>query len=312
MKLKQGLTPFVIASAVAILALGTGNTVVHGEAGGPPEIILHPVNPHFGQAPTAGSTSQMTPRIGFHGGPVMGTPTIYMIWYGNWNSTNGTDTPAGQSLLTGFLQNLGGSPYYQTNGSYTGVSGVINVGPSYSDNYSHGTVLTDAAIQAIVSSAIGTGTGPLGAADKNGIYLVLTSSDVTESSGFCTKYCGWHTHGTIAGLDVKYAFVGNANQCLNACAIQTTSPNGNAGVDGMISVVAHEVEETNTDPDLNAWFNAKGAEDADMCAWTFGHSQTQLPSGAWFNMTMSGVNYMVQRELDVNSKCYVNYATRAQ
>jgi phosphate-induced protein 1 len=73
-------------------------------------------------------------------------------------------------------------------------------------------------------------------------YLsVLTSSDVAETSGFCSKYCGWRTHSTISGSDIKYSFVGNSYQCLNACAVQTVDPNGNAGVDGMVSVIAHEL-----------------------------------------------------------------------
>ena len=142
-------------------------------------------------------------------------------------------------------------------------------------------------------------------------------SDVNESSGFCTQYCGWHTYGTIGSQAIKYAFVGNSNRCLNACAAQTTGPNGNAGVDGMISVIAHEMEETNTDPQLNAWFSPKGAEDADMCAWTFGSSQARLPSGAYYNVTLNGIststrNYLIQRELDINSKCYVDYVTKKQ
>jgi hypothetical protein len=85
----------------------------------------------------------------------------------------------------------------------------------------------------------------------------------------------------------------------------------------MVSVIAHEMEESNTDPQLNAWYNAKGAEDADMCAWTFGSSQVRLPSGAYYNMTLNGIstptrNYLIQRELDVNSKCYVDYVNKKQ
>jgi hypothetical protein len=68
---------------------------------------------------------------------------------------------------------------------------------------------------------------------------------------------------------------------------------------------------------LNAWFSPKGAEDADMCAWTFGSSQARLPSGAYYNMTLNGIstptrNYLIQRELDINSKCYVDYVTKQQ
>jgi hypothetical protein len=236
---------------------------------------------------------------------------------GNWNQSNGSDTPAGQQIVRDFLYGLGGSPYYQTNASYSGVSGNLNIGAEYTDTGSQGTSLSDAQIQTIVSTAISGGHLPL---DNNGIYFVLTSSNIAETSGFCTVYCGWHNHGTISGTDIKYAFGGNSNACLSGCAIQTTSPNGNAGVDGMVSVIAHETEETNTDPDLNAWFNRRGSEDADMCAWTFGQSQTQLSTGAcgaWYKMTLPGIslpsrNYEIQRELDSNSKCYVNYVTKAQ
>jgi hypothetical protein len=76
----------------------------------------------------------------------------------------------------------------------------------------------------------------------------------------------------------------------------------------MISVIAHELEEANTDPDLNAWYDSSGAENADKCAWTFGSGQTRLPSGAYYNMTLGGLNFLVQRNLDASdNKCYVSY-----
>ena len=39
---------------------------------------------------------------------------------------------------------------------------------------------------------------------------------------------------------------------------------------------------------MNAWYDTRGAENADKCAWTFGHSQFQTPNGAWANMTFGG------------------------
>jgi hypothetical protein len=81
----------------------------------------------------------------------------------------------------------------------------------------------------------------------------------------------------------------------------------------MLSVIAHETEETNTDPDLNAWYNRRGSEDADMCAWTFGSHQTLMSSGAYYNMVLPGIAngssrpYLIQRELSSSSKCYVSY-----
>lgn len=301
-------------------AVAQGQSQDHGqgEGAGAPEIILHKTNPHeIGGAPTAGSTATASQRIYSHGGPVMGTPNVYLIWYGNWNTANGSDNADGVQLVRDFIEGLNNSGYYQINTSYGPTGGITLAAGSYADNYSLGTSLSDANIQTVVKNAIASGN--LGTADKNGIYLVLTSSDVTASSGFCTKYCGWHTHSTgmITGTDIKYAFIGNANRCLSSCAAQSVSPNNNAGVDGMISVIAHELEEATTDPDLNAWYDVRGSENADKCAWTFGSSQTKLPSGAYYNMSLTSLarvthNFLVQRNLDSASKCYVSYQPKIQ
>ena len=86
--------------------------------------------------------------------------------------------------------------------------------------------------------------------DANGVYFVLTSADVNcVQSASATQYCGWHTHGTISGTDIKYAFVGNPDRARRLVRRQTIGPNGNAGADGMASIIAHELEEAVTDPD---------------------------------------------------------------
>ncbi len=254
-------------------------------------------------SPTAGGTGALTP-ITNHGGPVLtGTVNVYVIWYGNWAQSNGSDNAGGQALVRTFLSNVGGSTYYNINTTYAGVSGLVTLKGEASDTGSQGTRLSDSKVQTIVASALSTGKLPY---DINALYFVLTSSNISESSGFCSRYCGWHTRGTIAGRDIKYSFVGNANRCLSGCAAQTISPNGNAGVDGMISVIAHELEETVTDPDLNAWYDASGAENGDKCAWTFGSVQTSLPSGAYYNMSFGGKNFLIQRNFSAaNNKCYV-------
>src|SRR3954469_18943622 len=81
------------------------------EGGGPPEIIRHSRNEHGhnGFALTTGGTSATT-RISYHGGQLIRTPVVYIIWYGNWNQANGSDTPAGQQIVRDFLTNVGGSP----------------------------------------------------------------------------------------------------------------------------------------------------------------------------------------------------------
>jgi hypothetical protein len=285
-----------------------------GQEPGKPELspnhIPHRINPHgaSSEAPTAGGTAALTPIINHGGGTMTGAPQIHLIWYGNWAQANGSDTAAGQQLVFDFMYGLNQSLYLSLNADYTGTN-TIGMPQQANVGYLSGrkaTRLGDADIKTIVSNYVNSHGG----AQKDAVYFVLTSSDVNETSGFCTKYCGWHTHASISGVDVKYSFVGNANRCLSGCAAQTVSPNGNAGVDGMISVVAHELVEATSDPDLNAWYDANGAENADKCAWTFSSAQKPLPSGAYYNTTLptstgGNNNYLVQRNLRTDNKCYI-------
>jgi hypothetical protein len=265
------------------------------------EIIHHRMNngEHAGlYAPTAGSTSALssTKKLINHGGQVITTPTVYIIWYGNWAQSNGTDTAAGQAIVTDFFKAVGGSPYFKMNSTYTGsgITGNVVYGGATTVAYPYGASLSDANFQTIVTNAITGGALPN---DANGIYFVLTSSDVTASSGFCTQYCGWHTNGTINGSNHRYGFIGNAARCITSCAAQSTGPNGNAGVDGMVSVLAHELEEATTDPDGATWLNrANTAENGDTCAWTFG-TTTLGSNGAYYNVTLGSRNYLIQRNV---------------
>jgi len=139
--------------------------------------------------------------------------------------------------------------------------------------------------------------------------VVLTSKDVNETSGFCTQYCGWHAHAMILGMDTKFAFVGDAARCPSACAAQTTvSPNNNIGADAMASVIAHETEEMVTDPDLNAWYDHRGLENADKCAWKFGTTY-QTANGSYANMKLGTMDYLIQQNWENanGGNCVLSY-----
>jgi hypothetical protein len=298
------------AASILTLAVGAGSVWAQGQSDQGPirqaddnsgKISVHETNP-VETAPTKGGTGALSPILP-HSGVVMVAPKAYLIWYGNWNQSNGSDTPGGQAIVRDFLHAVGGTPYYSINTTYTGVSGSVTVAGETTVAASSRSRLSDSGVQTVVTNAIKSGV--FGPADPNGVYFVLTSSDVAKS-GFCTQYCGWHTAATINGTTVKYSFVGNANRCLNSCAAQTVGPNGNAGVDGMVSVVAHELEEANTDPNLNAWYDSSGNENADKCAWTFGQNMTLGSNGAYYNMTIGSRNFLIQRNLSAtDNKCYV-------
>jgi hypothetical protein len=232
------------------------------------------------------------PPIKYHGGPVMlGTTNVYFIWYGDWSSDR-----AAQNLLPEFARSLGGSKWYNINTTYMNaakqrVSNAVHFAGNAFNTSSYKT-LNDANVQTIVFNAIKNGSVPK---DPHGVYFVLTAPGVKETSGFCTNYCGWHAHATLNGTDVKYAFVGNPkNQCAAACEEQTTrSPNADPAVDGMASVLAHELSEAATDPDLNAWYDAQGDENADKCAWQFGATYT-TSNGSKANVHLGTRDWLIQ------------------
>jgi hypothetical protein len=234
--------------------------------------------------------------IDYHGGSLMlGPHNVYLIWYGNWSQNNAT------TILPKFISNLSSTAYFNidstyTDGSGTSIGNTVSLEGQVFDNYSHGTVLSDQGIVGTVSTALQSGSLP---ADPNGIYFVLSSADVDEkgSSGeFCVDFCGFHNHATLSGTDIKYAFVGNAARCLSNCASPNLGigPNGNAGADAMASIMAHELNEAVTDPDLNAWFDSSGEEVADKCNFIFGSVFT-APNGAPANVTLGDRNFLIQK-----------------
>jgi phosphate-induced protein 1 len=73
-------------------------------------------------------------------------------------------------------------------------------------------------------------------------------------------------------------------------------PNGDPGADAVVSAVAHETEETATDPYINGflgWYDKFGEENADKCAYTYG-TLFKEGSGVW-NVTIGAKNFLVQQ-----------------
>jgi hypothetical protein len=237
----------------------------------------------------AGPFARSGTGIQYHGGPVMlGTVNVYYIYYGNW--TGSTLTTA-QSLLSTYAQSIGGTPYHNIettyfNGSNQHVSNSVAFGRSFTVGSPFGNNISDSQLTQIVQSVNPT--------DTNGVYFVLTSPEVNETSGFCTQYCGFHTRATINGHDIKYSFVGDGARCPSACSAQTTTPNGNLDADEMANVITHEMEEAISDPDLNAWFDRNGNENGDKCNFNFGATFT-TSNGAQANQTFGGRNWLIQQ-----------------
>jgi hypothetical protein len=247
--------------------------------------------PPRGQSGSGGSVVQGN-GISYHNGPVMHNGVnIYYIWYGDWSK----DSTA-NAILTNYAQFVGGSPYFNINTTYGDTTGnvpntssTIRYAGAVADTGSLGTSLSDSSIWTLVTNALKT--LPV---DPNGVYFILTAPYVAETSGFLSQYCGWHNMNYFGSTTIKYAFVGNPAASLGSCSIQSTGPNGDAQADAMVSVIAHELEEATTDPELSAWYDSAGAEDADKCAWTFGATYP-TSNGAQANMMIGSRNYLIQQ-----------------
>jgi hypothetical protein len=73
------------------------------------------------------------------------------------------------------------------------------------------------------------------------------------------------------------------------------SPSGDAAADSTINVVSHEHNEAITDALGNAWFDRRGYENGDKCAWNFGVALGSNGNGQ-YNQVINGHDYYLQQE----------------
>eukprot|EP00884_Botryococcus_braunii_P008303 jgi/Botrbrau1/17474/Bobra.0054s0061.1 len=224
-----------------------------------------------------GEAGKVQGPVQYHGGELLDGLQVFAIYYGCWGQFLCYSNSATPALLQDFVTGLSGSPWLNIVTTYTDASGnalsnrVDYAGSTYihsGDPCFQGNSLDDDAIFNVVKCVLDAKALRW---DPKGWYVVLTSSDVTETSGFCSKYCGWHAHDTWRGNNVRFGFVGSPLKCPNSCMKQQWfSPNTVSEADGMVSILGHEIVETMTDPDGNAWYDDKGYENADKCAWNYG------------------------------------------
>jgi hypothetical protein len=102
-------------------------------------------------------------------------------------------------------------------------------------------------------------------------------------------YCAFHSHLGSGNNAVIYAHLPYA--ALQGCT-PGQSPNGNAA-DAVLNNVAHEQNESMSDPLGNAWYDASGREIADKCHLTFGAPRGATSYGQ-YNQFINGNPYWLQ------------------
>ena len=257
---------------------------------------------------TAGGVSGQATGILYHGGPIIPQTRVAALYWANSTiyaggpapGTTGTGAQDG-SLVGHFLRNFGGSGYFNINTTYTDAVGgghtvqnSVTYTQYWADNTSvppaNGSAVSNATIQAEIVKGFTTGSLTY---DPQTIYAVFSIGNTNLGGGFGTQYCAYHGKFLWNGNVVIYAAQPYVGQVLSACSNRTASPNADAPADAVINVLAHEIEEATTDPQLNAWFDAFGAENADKCAWTFGTTYNNGTGVA--NMSLGGKDFLIQQ-----------------
>jgi hypothetical protein len=246
--------------------------------------------------------------ISFHGGPVLqgGTKVVAIYWASTpiylGGPATGTGPGSGDGSLVGyFLNHLGGSNYFGINTSYTDknlvpIANTVTYTSFWANSNAPSGTTKVSDSQMIAMLQAGFDSHAI-AYDPNTLYLIFTAGKVNLGGGFGTSYCGYHTHGTVtvnsAAVTALYAAMPYDYAYASSCTNGTAAPNGDPGADGEVSVLAHEIEETTTDMMGSAWYDNRGYENADKCAWNFGATYNNGTGIA--NVTIGSKDFLVQQ-----------------
>ncbi|PYP61335.1 MAG: hypothetical protein DMD37_13915, partial [Gemmatimonadetes bacterium] len=172
---------------------------------------------HVRAAPLPGGAALEDNGIYYHGGPVILAQRVAAIYWssrtiypgGPAPGTSGPGTDDG-SLIGYFLNNLGGSPYYNINTTYTDGAGVpIENSVTYTEFWAANdnvplplVPVTDLQMQNQIIEGFTSGKLTY---DPNTLYLVFSDALVNLGGAFGIVYCAYHGNFDWNGNDVKYA-----------------------------------------------------------------------------------------------------------
>jgi hypothetical protein len=292
---------FATASVVLGAGVASASPPAPGNEAGPGTDLVNFV-PVRGDAHAQAARAGGGSNLAYHGGKVLRTNRTVAIYWGPASGfASGYDTLIGQyfddvAADSGSLTNVYSvlNQYYDGTGSisYSSSHGTdiydTSAYPSSgcSDTVSQTSIcLSDSQFRAEIAKVV---TNP----DPNTTYFVFTGRGVGScySSGSCafSSYCAYHMNTSVNGVTVQYANQPYTATVPSACDAGY-HPNS-SDADPTINVVSHEHRESINDPLGNAWYDRRGYEGSDKCAWTFGSVTGD------YNQTINGHHYILQQE----------------
>lgn len=272
-----------------------------------PETAPHasPVASAHAAQPAASGTANLS----YGGGPVVTSPTIYIVYWGSQWGTGSTVTndPSGLApLQLSFFQHAYGSgdtwsqsvTQYcqgvpagttQCNGAGVPVGHPASnpVGGTWLDS---GVTAPKRASQSQIAAEAVRAASHFGVSGTN-VQIIVDSPHGVTPSGFGTQYCAWHSSTSTGGSSLPYTNMPYVPDAGTACGagFVPTSGGVDSASEGVTIVGGHEYAETVTDPVPNSgWLDSSGAENGDKCAWI------SSGQGASAVVTMNGASYAIQ------------------
>ncbi len=301
-RLGLGLLAGVIV--VAALPASAGAVVVQSGNGQRYGVFLRPgvgvAALNGAHVPASGRVETANGNVEYHsGGPVLHSSAPYLIFWdpsGSGISTRSktvlkqylSDAAADSgaatdvfSVLRQYTDSSGFADYKQT---FSASQAILDTQPYPTPTASgcttgtgYSNCVTDAQIQAEVTRLIRTRPLPAGIGPNAPIYFVITPKDtnICGSGLGCASngdFCAYHSSFIDGSNDVLYSpvpfIVWTVNPTKGCQADGTSayqSPNSDPA-DNIADDLSHELDETITDPLLDAWYNTDGGNEvADNC-----------------------------------------------
>jgi hypothetical protein len=295
----------VAAAVVALAALAAVPALADPPTPQNPAGKLLGVVPVHNQARKGGGGANLV----YHNGPVMRTNVAYAIY---WSSPQYPIASSYENAIDQYFADVAAdsgktsnvydsdTQYYDASGAHIAYSS--GFGGSYDDTSGFGSngcrdsytavCVSDAQIQAEVQKAMAAKGWT---AAPNHLFFVFTAKGVGSCAGSScafSYYCAYHSWTGSGSSAVLYANMPYADTVPSACG--TTEPNGNEA-DSTLNVTSHEHNEAITDAQGTAWYDRRGYENGDKCAWNFGSALGSTAYGS-YNQLIDGHPYYLQQE----------------
>ena len=309
--------------AVVSLAAAVGAFSASAASAAPPS-PANPAGQILGVIPAHGRTvsggSNSGGNLTYHNGQVMHANTVRAIY---WVPPGYSVSANYRSLIDGFFGNVArasgeATNVYYSDTQYRDLSGPIGYNSQFAgsvvdtnpfpasgcrDGYT-AVCLTDAQLQTEISQVIKANAANGWSTGLSNIYFVFTPKNVGSCAGSECSYssfCAYHSQIGSGPTATLYANMPYAAFAPAACG-SGQSPNGD-DADSTINVTSHEHNEAITDPLGTAWYDKRGQEDGDKCAWNFGHTLGATASGSYNQAIGTGVYYLQQEWSNRSSGC---------